>query len=77
VKLTTKWKVSYRTGWDFQKEELAYTSITITRDLHCWEMSLNWIPFGYYQSYYFRLNVKASMLQDLKYEDRKSWLENL
>jgi len=77
IKLTTKWKVSYRTGWDFQKEELAYTSISIIRNLHCWEMSFNWVPFGYYQSYYFRLNVKASMLQDLKYEDRKSWLENL
>jgi len=77
LKLTEKWRISYRTGWDFQKEELAYTSITITRDLHCWEMSFNWVPFGYYQSYYFRLNVKASMLKDLKYEDRKSWLENL
>lgn len=77
VNLTKSWKGTFRSGWDFEKEEVSYTSVSILRDLHCWQMSFNWVPFGAYQSYYFRINVKSSMLQDLKYEQRRSWLEDL
>jgi hypothetical protein len=41
-------------------------------DLHCWELSFNYIPNGIQQSYTIRLNVKASMLRDLKIEARGS-----
>ena len=77
VNITKSWKGVFRSGWDFQKEEVSYTSITLLRDLHCWQMSFNWVPFGAYQSYYFKINVKSAMLQDLKYEQRRSWLEDL
>jgi hypothetical protein len=77
INITQNWKGQFRSGWDFQKNEVSYTSITLLRDLHCWQMSFNWVPFGRYQSYYFRINVKSAMLQDLKYEQRRSWLEEL
>ncbi len=77
VNITTNWKASVTSGWDFQKDEVSYTSVTLMRDLHCWQMSFNWVPFGAYQSYYFKINVKSAMLQDLKYEQRRSWLEEL
>jgi len=77
INITDNWKGRFRSGWDFQREEVSYTSITLLRDLHCWQMSFNWVPFGKYQSYYFRINVKSAMLQDLKYEQRRSWLEDL
>jgi hypothetical protein len=77
INLTKGWKINFRSGWDFQKEELSYTTFTFVRDLHCWQMSFNWVPFGAYQSYYFRINVKSAMLQDLKYEQRRSWLEDI
>ncbi len=73
--LTPKWKISGNTGWDFKLNKLTYTSINIHRDLHCWEMSLSWIPIGYHQSYGFTINVKSSILKDLKYEKRKSWYD--
>ena len=77
VNITKNWKGVFRSGWDVQKHEVSYTSITLLRDLHCWQMSFNWVPFGAYQSYYFKINVKSAMLQDLKYEQRRSWLEDL
>ncbi|HNT79950.1 MAG TPA: putative LPS assembly protein LptD [Bacteroidia bacterium] len=64
--LTPKWKITYYSGWDFNTKKLSYSSIGFYRDLHCWEMSLNWIPTGGQQSYFFKINVKSSILQDLK-----------
>lgn len=71
--VTPKWKIGFRTGWDFEAAELSYTSINIYRDLHCFEMRFNWIPIGGRQSWNFALNVKASMLQDLKLQRKKDF----
>ncbi len=73
--LTSKWRISGNTGWDFKLNKLTYTSINIHRDLHCWEMSFSWIPIGYHTSYSFVINIKSSILKDLKYEKRKSWYD--
>lgn len=74
--LTEKWKVVFSTGYDFMNRGMSYTSIDIYRDLHCWEMRFNWVPFGYYKSWNFTINIKASALKDLKYEKRRSYLDN-
>lgn len=70
VQLTKSWKVTYNSGYDFVQKDLSYTSLGIVRDLHCWEMRLNWVPFGFQQSYFFQINVKSSVLQDLKLTKR-------
>lgn len=66
VSVTPKWKMTFNTGWDFVENDLSYTSLGIFRDLHCWEMRFNWVPFGFQQNYFFQINVKSSVLQDLK-----------
>ncbi len=66
IYLTPKWRVGFRTGYDFDNHQLTFTSIDVYRDLHCWEMSFNWIPMGFRQSYNFTIRVKSSVLQDLK-----------
>lgn len=76
VNLSPKWKVSVQTGWDFELKKLSYTSFTVYRDLHCWEMRFNWIPFGTYKSWNFSINVKASALQDLKLSKKKDYRDN-
>jgi hypothetical protein len=55
---------------------MSYTSIDIYRDLHCWEMRFNWVPFGYYKSWNFTINIKASSLHDVKYEKRENYQSN-
>ncbi len=76
VNLTKNWKVSVQTGWDFELKKLSYTSLTIYRDLHCWEMRFNWIPLGTYKSWNFTINIKASALQDLKLSKKKDFRDN-
>ena len=71
--LTPKWKIQFNSGYDFLAKNLSYTSFTIYRDLHCWDLSASWIPFGLYQSYSVDIRVKAPILQDLKLSKRKQY----
>ena len=76
IQLTPSWKVSYNSGYDFTQKDLSYTSLGINRDLHCWEMSLNWVPFGFQQNFFFQINVKSSLLQDLKLTRKNDRFDN-
>lgn len=76
ITLSPKWKVSAQTGWDFETRKITYTSLTVYRDLHCWEMRFNVIPYGTYKSWNFQINVKASALQDLKLTKKKDYRDN-
>lgn len=67
VSLTPKWKIIFSSGYDFKQKEVSYTSLGFYRDLHCWEMRLNWVPLGSFPYYNFQINVKSSILQDLKW----------
>ncbi|NNF57000.1 MAG: LPS-assembly protein LptD [Rhodothermaceae bacterium] len=63
--LTPNWKIAGRTGYDLIENEVATTQLSILRDLHCWEMRFNWIPFGDFRSFSFSINVKSGYLRDL------------
>lgn len=76
VNVTPKWKVTFRTGWDFNDNKISVTSLSIYRDLHCWEMRFNVIPFGPRKSWNFSINVKASVLQDLKLNKKKDFRDS-
>jgi len=76
LSITPKWKIGFMTGWDFEASDLSYTSISIYRDLHCWEMRFNWIPTGTQQSWNFTINAKASILQDMKLNKKKDFRDN-
>jgi hypothetical protein len=65
LRLTPKWQVTGITGYDFIDRELVRTDISINRDLGCWVMAFNWVPFGRAQSYGFSLRVKSGPVQDL------------
>ncbi|RZK36004.1 MAG: LPS-assembly protein LptD, partial [Pedobacter sp.] len=71
--LTPKWKFTFNSGYDFQNNGLTPMNIGIYRDLHCWDMSINWVPYGAYKSYSLTLKVKASILQDLKLSKRQGF----
>lgn len=67
--LTKKWKVGFNSGYDIQANKLnPYTTLNFYRDLHCWEMSFNVVPFGERKSYSFNIHAKSSLLQDMKYD---------
>ncbi|MBL7942225.1 MAG: LPS-assembly protein LptD [Flavobacteriales bacterium] len=74
--LFERWTLGVDTGYDFVKEELSTTQLNFYWDLHCWEFTAMWIPFGTWKSYMVQLNIKASMLQDLKLQQRGNYSES-
>ncbi|HIO59047.1 MAG TPA: LPS-assembly protein LptD [Flavobacteriales bacterium] len=70
VKLFSKWDIDIQTGYDIILREFTPTAVNIHWDLHCWELTFNWIPFGTRQSFALRLNIKSSLLKDIKIEAR-------
>jgi lipopolysaccharide assembly outer membrane protein LptD (OstA) len=64
--LTEAWRFSASGSYDFVRKEFAAPSVSIYRDLHCWEMSFSWFPIGFYNGYRLELRVKAPQLQDIK-----------
>jgi hypothetical protein len=73
INFTTRWKVAFNTGYNIVEKQITFSSIDIYRDLHCWEMRLGLIPFGFRKSFNFSLNVKAQVLQDLRILRRRDF----
>ena len=76
LNLTEKWRIAFRSGYDIKNKAFTSTIIDVFRDLHCWEMAFNYIPFGFQQSYNFTIRVKSSILQDLKLTRKRQWFDN-
>ncbi|MFV0391054.1 MAG: putative LPS assembly protein LptD [Paludibacteraceae bacterium] len=80
IQLTPGWQISATTSYDFEAKQFTYTSFNVTRNLHCWTLTGNFVPFGPYKTYNFRIGVNSSMLADLKWEkqgNRGSSLNNV
>jgi hypothetical protein len=75
MNVTDKWKVGFFSGFDFIHKDFTYTTFNVYRDLHCWEMRLDWVPFGQNKSYMLSVAVKSGMLQDLRLSRRRSWFD--
>jgi hypothetical protein len=76
VNLTDKWRISMNTNYDIMAREFSLTTFNVNRDLHCWQMSFSFVPFGLRKSYSFTINAKSSLLQDLKIQKRQSHYDN-
>jgi len=75
LSLSEKWKIAFRSGYDFSRKDFTMTNFTVSRDLHCWELNLGWTPFGVYTSYDFTIRVKSALLQDLKINRKRSFYD--
>jgi len=69
---TKNWNLTFNTDYNFDFKKFTSINCSLTRNLHCWSMSANFIPIGPYKSYNFVIRANSSMLQDLKYEQRNS-----
>lgn len=64
--LTKNWNISTNASYDFVGKRIVVPSIRIHRDLHCWEMNLDYRPTGFVRGFNFEIRVKAEQLRDLK-----------
>ena len=72
MKIGSRWNINYSSGYDFTSKELSMTTVNISRDLHCFNMSCG-LVFGPFTSYNFSIRANSSMLTDaLKWDQRSN-----
>ncbi len=65
IQLTPKMSVQAQTGWDFVAMKMTTSQMSFRYDLHCFNISVSWVPSGMYQSYSFMISANAAALSDL------------
>lgn len=65
IQLTPKMSVQAQSGWDFTAMKMITTQFSFRYDLHCFNISVSWVPSGMYQSYSFLISANAAALADL------------
>jgi hypothetical protein len=65
IRLTKAMNFNINTGFDLTKMKLSTTQISATYDLHCFAITVSWVPTGQWESWSFRIAAKASALSDL------------
>jgi len=71
--LTPKWNLSSNGYYDFSTMKLQTLTMAISRDLHCWQMSIQVTPIGPYRFFSISISPKASVLQDLRINRNRSF----
>ena len=64
--LTPRWKMGGNSNYDFKTKKIQMLTMFITREMHCWQMSINITPIGSYRSFSISINPKSGILRDLK-----------
>lgn len=64
--LTEKWKIGGTGFYDITRKSLQQISMFITREMHCWQLSVNVTPVGLYRSFNITINPKSGILRDLR-----------
>jgi hypothetical protein len=73
IRLSEGWNISFSSGYDFEEHKLSMTTASLSRDLHCFNMSCS-VVLTPYTSYNFSFRCNAATLTDaLKYDKRSSY----
>ncbi len=72
--ITPSLNADISTQYDLINKEFLAPLINIRKDLHCWSLNFTWYPSGFNQGFYLKFAAKSSMLSDLKFERRSSYL---
>ena len=64
--LTPKWKMGMNTYYDFNTTSIQSLTMFISREMHCWQLSINVTPVGLYRTFNITINPKSGLLRDLK-----------
>ena len=77
IKLTPKMNINASSGYDFQAKQITSTQLSATYDMHCFNISVSWVPTGTWQSYSFRIQANAAALADLlRFKKSSSFWDN-
>jgi lipopolysaccharide assembly outer membrane protein LptD (OstA) len=77
IKISNRWTINFNASYDFTARQIAQTVFNLSRDLHCSTMTASLSPFGRYRYYNFSIRANASILQDLKWDQRSQTQSNV
>ena len=66
VNLTPRWKIGVNGFYNLTTKELGTISMFLSREMHCWQMSVNISPVGKYKFFTINISPKSGLLRDLK-----------
>ena len=77
IRLSDGWNINFSSGYDFDQKKLSMTTASLSRDLHCFNMSCS-VVIAPYTSYNFTFRCNASTLTDaLKYDKRSGYANSV
>ena len=77
IRISDGWNISFSSGYDFETHQLSMTTASLSRDLHCFNMSCS-VVLAPYTSYNFSFRCNAATLTDaLKYDKRSSYSNSI
>jgi lipopolysaccharide assembly outer membrane protein LptD (OstA) len=77
IQLTPKLSLQAQTGFDFMAMKMTTSQVSARYDLHCFNISVQWVPMGMYQSYSFLISANAAALADLlRFKKSSSYWDN-
>ena len=77
IKLTPRLSMQLTTNFDLMAMKMSTTQLSATYDLHCFNISVSWIPTGQWESWSFRIAANAAALADLlKFKKSSSYWDN-
>lgn len=75
VRISDGWNITFASGYDFDSHDLSMTTASLSRDLHCFNMSCS-VVLRPYTSYNFTFRCNASTLTDALKYDKRSGISN-
>jgi hypothetical protein len=73
IQPTKNWRMNFNATYDFDTHKISYMTCSVSRSLHCFQMSASFVPVGPYKSYSFSIAASSSLLKDLKYQQSSSY----
>jgi hypothetical protein len=66
ISLSPKWKIGMSGSYNITNHEMGVFTMNLSRDLHCWQMSVSICPVGRYRFFTINISPKSSLLRDIK-----------
>lgn len=75
LNITPKWQIGLNSYYNISRAELGLIPISISREMHCWQMSINVSPVGRYRSFSINISPKSGLLRDLRINRTRSFVD--
>ena len=75
LKLTEKWQLGINGYYNITDKQLGTLSLSIAREMHCWQMSINISPVGRYRFFNIAISPKSGLLRDVKINRTRSFFD--